>query len=702
MNLLHLWPIYVGAAALALPVVVHWLTRPRPVKLPLSTLRFVRQSIEQRRAKQRLRDFLVLALRTTAILLLALALARPLVGDRSAASAGAAGEVSRVLIVDVSQSMAAGSSGVATFERARSKAAEFLEYQPGLRANLILAGAAPQPIFDGLSTNLQALRDDLQRARTLPERLNVQAALNLASQLLATVPSTTGAQYEVVIVSDMQRTNWAAPDFSVLPADAVVQIESMAPREPLANLAIRRAGVSGAASQDKAARVEIEIANYTPAARPVACEVVLGDAVYRLEGNCPAQSTLVLAQEVTSAADGWQDGWAQLVDVDDALAADNRRAFVVEVKPPATYALVTRQSAKALSSSFFLERALAPLTKREHGGTARVVRIDPAQLDEQALAGAQPIVLDHPGKLSPEATRLLARLAQRGRAIWYCASEPVDAVNLKQLAAAAGAALAMPVEFLPPETNRLRRNLFLTSVAKEQAPFRVLGDGIRQSLAGLRFGGGLGSRQLESGLHDDLVASFSDGSAALVVSACGAGSVAVLNADLDKSNLPASPLFVPLVGELVDRLLGQHKRGATIASGEPLAVYLPPEAGVAAGLTIVAAAANAAAVPRPGELVDDGLGTLWRAPEAPAPGIYRAERGGRTVFAVATELPEEECDLRPLDESVLTERLAGGRRIEYRALDAGQRDSDTWWTWLAVGVVGCILAEWGVLRLFRS
>ncbi len=234
-------------------------------------------------------------------------------------------------------------------------------------------------------------------------------------------------------------------------------------------------------------------------------------------------------------------------------------------------------------------------------------------------------MLDHPGKLSAEATRLLARLAERGRAIWYCASEPIDAVNIKQLADAAGTALAMPVEFLPPQANRLRRNLFLASVAKEQAPFRVLGDSVQQSLGTLRFGGGLNSRRLESGLRDDLVASFSDGSAALVVSSCGAGTIAVLNADLDKSNLPASPLFVPLVAELVDRLLGQRRQSSAIVSGEPLAVYLPPEAGVATNLTIVGSSTNLAAdVPHSGELVDDGLGTLWRArthqdPESTAP-----------------------------------------------------------------------------------
>ena len=702
MNFLHLWPIYVGAAAIALPVLVHWLTRPRPAKLPFSTLRFIRESVQQRRAAQRLRDFLVLALRTVAIALLAFALARPLFGERSSSTGASVGDLARVVVVDVSQSMAAGTHGVEAFERARSKAAEYLNYQSGLRVNLILAGASPRAVFEGLSTNLKALRDDLDRSRVLPQRLSVQAAINLASQMLAAAQGSEGLRRELVIVSDMQRTNWAAPDFAVLPEGTVVEIESVAPREPLENLAVVRTGLTGAAAQGQAARLEVEVANFTAAPRPVACEVTLDQSAYRLEGVCPAQSKATLSQEVTLGASGWQSGRARLLDIHDALSADDERPLVAEVQPPAMYALVTRQPRGAVNSSFYVERALSPYANREHGNAAKVLRVETSQLDDQALAGAQLVVLDHPGKLSPETIRLLSRLAERGRAIWYFAAEPVDAVNLKQLTESAGAALVMPVEFTPPETNRARRNLFLTNVSREQSPFRVLGDRVQQSLGTLRFGGGLSSRRLETGLNDDLVASFGDGSAALVVSSCGAGTIAVLNADLGKSNLAASPLFVPIVGELIDRLLGHRSRRAPIASGEPLAVYLPPEAGVAAGLSVVADAKADNTNPTVGELADDGLGTLWRATAAPAPGVYRAQRGNQTVFALASELPEEESDLRPLDAKVLSDRLSGGRRIQIHALGSDDNDQDTWWTWLTVGVAGCILAEWGVLRFFRS
>ena len=154
MTFLHLWPIYVGALCAAIPLAVHWLTRPRPKRMPLSTLRFVREMAEQRRAHNRLRDFIILALRVAAVLLLAWALARPLWSTRAAVVPDEEASVARVVLLDASQSMAVGQGGVEAFERARARAAELLAYQGGLRAGLIRGGATARPVFDHLSSNL--------------------------------------------------------------------------------------------------------------------------------------------------------------------------------------------------------------------------------------------------------------------------------------------------------------------------------------------------------------------------------------------------------------------------------------------------------------------------------------------------------------------------------------------------------------------
>jgi hypothetical protein len=69
MMFVHPAMLFAGVAV-GLPVLVHWLRRPRSVRLPLSTVKLVMRGVRQRRAVHRLRDWLILLLRTAAVALL--------------------------------------------------------------------------------------------------------------------------------------------------------------------------------------------------------------------------------------------------------------------------------------------------------------------------------------------------------------------------------------------------------------------------------------------------------------------------------------------------------------------------------------------------------------------------------------------------------------------------------------------------------
>jgi hypothetical protein len=328
-----------------------------------------------------------------------------------------------------------------------------------------------------------------------------------------------------------------------------------------------------------------------------------------------------------------------------------------------------------------------------------VVRIDPMNLDPGALAAADLLVLAHPGKLAAEQINLLAGLMRRGRPMFYIAAETVDATNLKLLMEAAGSDLRMPVEFMPPPAGQLRRNLFVAEVRPDTAPFGVFGQDLPAVLGALRFSGGLTSRPLESGLADDVRAIYSDRSACVVITPCGAGMLAVLNADLAASSLPVSPAFVPLVGEIIDTLLVQRRADASAACGEPMAAYVPGEAGTSALLKLAGPDAAASDL---GELVDDAGFVLWRWNSAGPPGVYQVQRDGQAVFALASAIPAQEADLQPLSPELLKDRLAGGRKVYYASASGDAEPRDDRWAWLLVICAGCILGEWIALRLFRT
>jgi hypothetical protein len=698
VDVLHLWAIPLGAAALCLPLAIHLLTRPKPVRMPLSTLRFVREALAQKRARSRLRDWLVLALRTLAVAVLAAALARPLIGTHPAAEE-APGQSTRIVVLDVSQSMAAGDHGIQAWERARAIAARHLQFSPGLRANLILAGASAQTVLDVPSGNFTALAEELNRAAVRPQRADAKAALEAAGRMLAGSPPASGL--ELVVVSDFQRGNWATADFDRLPQPTRIVLESVAPQQQPPNLAIVRAGCAGPNAAGQATLLEVEVANFTSGPQTVTVGVEFDSQLHRLQGVCPAQARITLSRSLVPSKAGWQSGTARLAGVRDSLSADNVRFFVVDVRRPPTYALITRQPAgQRPASSYYLERALVPLDSHQHQGP-KLVRLDPLRLELDSLAPCELIVLDHPGKLSTATAGLLASLVRRGRALLYLTAENIDATNLKLLLDAAGTAVELPVEFFPASGSQPRRDLFLADARRGEAPFAVFGESLPGLLAPLRFAGGLASRPVGGGLADDVLAHYNDRSACLVIAACGAGQLGILNVDLQISTLPASPIFVPWLAELTRRLLERGGASTEVACGEAAAVYLPPDAGPLAGLSLTDPDPPAAETLTDTRLTDEGAAVLWRLRPDP-PGIYQVERGGEVVGALAAVIPAEESDLQPLSADVLKRRLAGGRDVRFHSIGEQPGEHDTLWVWLLMGCVACMLGEIVVLNSFRT
>ena len=84
--------------------------------------------------------------------------------------------------------------------------------------------------------------------------------------------------------------------------------------------------------------------------------------------------------------------------------------------------------------------------------------------------------------------------------------------------------------------------------------------------------------------------------------------------------------------------------------------------------------------------------------------MYSVQRGSTTVYAVATAIPASEADLAPLDPAVLTERLAGGRKVAFASAANGDDSgrNDRLWAWVLAACCGCLLLELLALLAFRT
>lgn len=93
-----LFPVFLlGGLAAAVPILLHFFARDRAPRLPFSDVRFLERASVRRTRRRRPRDLLLLALRVAALLLLAVAFARPFVD--------AAGGARRTTVVAVDRSL---------------------------------------------------------------------------------------------------------------------------------------------------------------------------------------------------------------------------------------------------------------------------------------------------------------------------------------------------------------------------------------------------------------------------------------------------------------------------------------------------------------------------------------------------------------------------------------------------------------------
>lgn len=702
MNFLHPWAILIGLIGMALPLVVHFLTRPRPTSMPLSTIRFVRDAVKQRQSRSKLRDGLVLLCRSLAIGLLALAFAQPLFNVQSQDTSTDSARLRRIVILDVSQSMAATDANVGGFQLAKVQAKRFLESESGLKANLILAGAQPKAVFEQASANLKVLGDALVEASAKPEHIDVQAALSMASTMLAS--GDAEAESEVVVVSDFQRSNWAAVDFSILPKDTRIKLESVATPETLANIAIESARFLEQPTAGAPATLEVEVGNFSKAARNVNVEVTIGPAVVNLAGGCPAGRSTLLTAEVSLPSTGWQVGWAKIADNLDALSVDDKFPFVVQSIDSPGIAVVTQQSARKIpSSSYFVQTALQPFDSQavQDSGRVRVGRIPTNRFSVEQAAGYQRFVVDHPGKMTPPQIRSLASLIRRGRGVLYFASEAVDAMNLRLLATELGSDLQLPVELTPADRTRPRRDLQVQSMQGQRRPFSIFGDSLMAQMSGLRVGGGLGSRRVPDSVDDDILATLSDQSVFMYSCPAGLGKLTVVNADLESCGWSHHASFLPIVNELVDDLLSSNSNAQLSLTGLPLVRVLPSEVTSVDGL-VVRQSGAVGSQDSLGQLRRSGEGVVWSCKELQGPDIFEIEQDGQPVFAMAANLSPEESDLRTLDARLLTDRLSGGRDVSFSRVAGEKREEDRSWIWFAVAAVVALIGEVAVLKAFRS
>src|SRR5262245_14826847 len=191
LSLIHAGYLAAGLAV-AVPIIIHLLFRQKTRTLPIGSVRFLHQVVREHRRRRRVRQWLLLALRMLAVLLLALLFARPY-RDESFLR-GLNQEV--VVLIDRSASMQARDAGGKTaFDRALADAREELKrFDENAIVHVTLCDAAGVKELP-----LEKLQDSTPGEAATDFNL----ALGWAGDMLA---ASKRSERRIILISDLQKS----------------------------------------------------------------------------------------------------------------------------------------------------------------------------------------------------------------------------------------------------------------------------------------------------------------------------------------------------------------------------------------------------------------------------------------------------------------------------------------------------------------
>jgi hypothetical protein len=677
-----LFPLYaLGVLAIVAPLVFHMIQRRPRGQVPFSSLMFLTASPPRLTKRSKLDNLLLLLLRALALLLLAIAFARPFF--RSLADLELDTPSRRlVLLVDSSASMRRED----LWRQALAEADRVLEdLRPTDHVALAVFDENLRPLvgFDDTSSldatrRPEALRAALRGAEPTWAATNLGGALSTAAELLQTAAEGRdeqgGLPPHLIVITDMQSGSdlseldgydWPlAVTVDMRPvrvakpenASAVLLVDSEPTSEATPSLAIRVHNDGGAAkSQFRLGWAD-------------ASGTLLDDREYPI--HVPAGESRVVRVLPSG-------GSSQLLLIGDEQPFDNSLYVAKQVTRDRKVMYLGAEDEDRRGLLFYLRQAALDTPWQK-------VTIEALPADgplPEWNADEVPLVVV--SAALPPATAALREkyVANGGRVLVVLTRNTVgdEAVSrgLQQL-------LALPS--LRVEEAETADYAMLESIDFQHPVFQPFADPRFSDFTKIRF---WTHRRLaaDEEVTWNVLANFDDREAALVEQTPGKGACWVLTSGWqpEESQLALSTKFVPLLAGLLDPSGGRPPLETTYVVGQ--AVALP-----AAATTGNVQLPDGSRQPRP----SDGI---FR--DTQLPGIYQFSDGRRTqLFAV--NLAPSESRTSPLEPGQIEQRgvpLGKARTMEdiqnqrRQLRDVELESRQKWWRWLIAGALGILVAE---------
>ncbi len=548
-------PIILLAAGVAVlfPLLIHIFNRQKVKKITFSSLLFLRSLEKTRMRRVKIKEYLLLIIRSLIILLVVAAFARPAIRGGFAAKVGAHAKTSVVVLLDNSYSMGYETKDGPVFGLAKKRAKSILgQLKEGDQASLVLFASRPKLITSQPTHDFKNLMRYLdEEARLSAENTGVGEALKLAYRILG---DSKNLNQEVYLVTDMEKSGWLDLTQGFLSPEerkAKLYLVDVAPPEKQ-NLVIEEINFGNQLIEEgKPFQITAKVANFTgqPARNLLIGLYLDGKRVSQTDTEIDkdGKSTVKFTPTVEEA--GIHAGFFELTD--DDLLVDNRRyfAFRIPEKIPVLLGGETERDTRHLGL------ALNPQDAED--ANKEVAQITKGSLSGIDFSKYQVVILSNLSRLADVQLANLERFVQKGGGILLILGDNIDPEFYSSQLIKRFFNLSMrdPLK----STKNVSGFFSFDRINLDHPIFQVYRDVGKDKLPLIKFHSIF---ELPEGRDVKTIVRFNVGKPALMERSYGAGKVLLLAASVEESqgDLVIHPFFVPLINRAVEYLASDLSR----------------------------------------------------------------------------------------------------------------------------------------------
>ncbi|HEY9187585.1 MAG TPA: BatA domain-containing protein [Ignavibacteria bacterium] len=409
--------ILFGLIASTIPVIIHILNLRKLKKIEFSSLQFLKELQKNKIRKIKLKQILLLIIRTLIIILIVFAFSRPVIKEYLSGF-GSHAKSSIVIILDDSYSMDSNDENGNYFKQAKESAIKILDLlEEGDDVSIIRTSQLPE-ITEKSSQNFNSIKKELLNYKIGYKYTDFVTAFNIANQILS---ESKNFNKEIYLITDNQKTNYKNVNqinrlFNNNIKLYIIDIGSKSEsNSAITNIEI----INKIFEKNTPINIKVTIDSYGELKSSNAIVSIYSSGKRVTQKNVDLKSgTIITELSFIPNKTGFIDGFVELED--DNCPIDNRRYFSFYI-PERINLLLTSQDEK---DNLFLELALSSFStdslSKKNETFFNLTTIKNSNFSSKNITGFDAIIINGlKGFSSGDINRLKAFLHNGGGLILY-------------------------------------------------------------------------------------------------------------------------------------------------------------------------------------------------------------------------------------------------------------------------------------------